>query len=274
MTDVRTPRAAVTARPAGFAGDIATLGRRALRLAVRDPEAIVPALIVGLFFFTVNVGSFGDLSFGGGTFDVKAFQLPVAVIFTVTGLSRAQALVVDIQDGYLDRLLVTPVRRLPLLLGLMVADLVVISLLAVCVLGLGTVVGVRFDTGVAGMAMFVVMAGAWGLAFTGIPYAIALKTGNPAAVNSSFLFFFPFAFLAPVFVPLEAMTGWLRAVAEYNPVTYLLGGMRSLIITSPGESAGWDPTALAQGWAAIVGVGVVTMSMSLLALRGRTRRGA
>jgi ABC-2 type transport system permease protein len=119
---------------------------------------------------------------------------------------------------------------------------------------------------VAGVLVFVFMGGLWGLAFTGFPYAIALKTGNPAAVNSSFILFFPFAFLTTSFLPRGALTGWLSTVAGYNPVTYLLGGMRSLF-------DGWDAAALGEGFAAIVGVGVVSMSLAFAALRGRIRRG-
>ena len=72
-------------------------------------------------------------------FDFKAFQLPVAIIFGVTGVSRAGALVTDIQDGYFDRLLLTPIRRLALLLGLMVADVVLVIALTIPVLVLGFV---------------------------------------------------------------------------------------------------------------------------------------
>ena len=66
-------------------------------------------------------------------------------------------------------------------------------------------------------------------------YAIALKTGNPAAVNSSFLLFFPFA--VPHLVvraPRRSSPGWLDTVAGYNPVTYLLEGLRSLVIDGLG----------------------------------------
>jgi ABC-2 type transport system permease protein len=131
---------------------------------------------------------------------------------------------------------------------------------------MGFVVGVGFDTGIAGIVLFVLLGGLWGLAFTGFPYAIALKTGSPAAVNSSFLLFFPFAFLTSSYVPTEALTGWLREVARFNPCTYLLEGMRSLVY------GGWDAAALAKAIAAIAGVGTVSMSLALAALRGRVRR--
>ena len=139
------------------------------------------------------------------------------MVFAVTGVSRANALVIDIQDGYLDRLLLTPVRRGTLLLGLMTADFVLITALAVPVLLLGLMLGIDVATGVLGIVAFVLLAGLWGLAFTGFPYAIALRTGNPTAVNNAFLLFFPFAFLTTAYLPQEAMTGWLATAVEVQP---------------------------------------------------------
>jgi ABC-2 type transport system permease protein len=262
-----TVRSDIRPRPAGFLADTRSMAGRALRAVPREPEFLAPALIVPVFFYFVNIGALQNLAQrSGAVTDFKAFQLPVAIIFAVTGISRASALVTDIQDGYFDRLLMTPIRRLSLLLGLMVADLAVVVVLSCLALLMGFAVGVSFGTGVAGVLVFVVMGGLWGLAFTGFPYAIALKTGNPAAVNSSFILFFPFAFLTTSFLPRQALTGWLSAVAAYNPVTYLLGGMRSLF-------DGWHAASLAEGFAAIVGVGTVSMTLAFLALQGRIRRG-
>ena len=256
------------ARKAGFLHDLGAVSLRAIRLTARDAEAVGPALVVPLFFLIVNIGSlqsFVERGFPEG-FDFKAFQLPVALVFAVTGISRAGSLVVDIQDGYLDRLLLTPIRRHTLLLGLMVADFVVVCIMAVPVVLLGLVLGVGYDTGVAGAALFVLLGGLWGLAFTGFPYAIALKTGNPIAVNNAFLLFFPFAFLTTAYVPQQALTGWLSTVANYNPTTYLLDALRSLIY------GGWDAAALAKGFAAVAGVAVVSFSLAFAALRGRVSR--
>lgn len=259
---------AIRARRPGFVSDLVTLGGRAVRLMLRDPESIIPALIVPVFFYVVNIGSLQDqIEQGFPGLDFKAFQLPVAIIFAVTGLSRAPGLVIDIKEGYFDRLTITPVKRPVLLLGLMIADLVLVLLLCLPVVALGFATGVRFETGVLGVIVFIVMGGLWGLAFTGFPYAIALKTGNPAAVNTSFILFFPFAFLTSTFAPKEALTGWLSTIANYNPVTYLLEGLRSLV------SEGWDGAALAKGMAAIVGVGAVSQTLALLALRGRLKSG-
>jgi ABC-2 type transport system permease protein len=268
MTATAGPAATIRARRSGFVRDIASVAARALRLIPRDVEGVIPALVVPVFFFAVNLGSLSDVFDQLGLpYAYAAFQLPVAIIFAVTGVSRASTLVIDIQDGYFDRMLMTPMNRLALLLGLMVADFALVVALCLPVVGLGYLVGVSFDTGLVGIMVFLLLAGLWGLVFTGFPYAIALKTGSPAAVNSSFILFFPFAFLTTAFTPKEYLTGWLSTVATYNPVTYLLDALRSLIYV------GWDWTVLAKGLACVLGVGVASMTLAFLALRGRVKRG-
>ena len=252
------------ARRSSALHDLAVIAKRATRGVFREPEFFIPALIVPVFFFVVNIGALQDFAQSSGVVDdFKAFQLPVAIVFAVTGVSRASALVTDIQGGYFDRLLLTPIRRPALLLGLMAADLMSVLMLAIPVLLLGLLLGVSFVTGVLGMIAFLLYGALWGLAFAGFPYAIALKTGNPAAVNSSFILFFPFAFLTTTFLPKEALTGWLSTIATYNPVTYVLAGLRSLI------TEGWEWAALGQGLLAILAVMIVSFGLASAAMRGR-----
>jgi len=252
------------ARKSSIFHDLRTVAKRACRSVFREPEFFIPALIVPVFFFVVNIGALQDFAEASGVVvDFKAFQLPVSIIFAVTGVSRASALVTDIQGGYFDRLLLTPIRRPALLLGLMAADLMAVMMLAVPVLILGLVLGVSFTTGILGMIAFLLYGALWGLAFAGFPYAIALKTGNPAAVNSSFILFFPFAFLTTSFLPKEALTGWLSTIATYNPVTYVLDGLRSLI------TEGWEWDTLAKGLGATALLAAFSFSLASLAMRGR-----
>lgn len=270
MTVVARPatvrRGAVTGREAGMVRDIVSVAGRALRQIPREPASVLPAVFVPAFFYTVNLGALER--FARGAFDYKAFLLPMAIAFAVTGMSRAPTLVTDIQSGYFDRLCMTPIRRTALLLGLMAADVVVIVALCVPVLAIGFGVGVRFATGAGGVAAFVAFSAVWGLVFTGFPYAVALATGSPAAVNASFVVFFPLFFLSDAVVPKQELTGWMSAIATYNPITYLLDALRSLI------TAGWQGSTLLEGLAALAGIGAVSMTLAMAALRGRVRRGA
>jgi ABC-2 type transport system permease protein len=259
---------ALRPRSAGLLHDLSAIAGRALRAVPRDTESVVPPIFIALFFFLVNVATLERLTEGqAASFDYTAFQMPTAILLGVTGVSRAYALVLDIQNGYFDRLLLTPVRRLAILLGHMAADVTVAFALTVPILVLGFIMGVRFEAGPLGLLLFVAIAGLWNLAFAGFGYAIALKTGNPAAVQSSFLLFFPFLFLTTSYVPRNQLAGWLDTVAGFNPVTYLLEGLRALVLQ------GWEWGDIAQAMAAVVVVGAISMSMCFAALRGRVRRG-
>ena len=260
--------AAVEARPSPALRDIASIAGRALRAVPRELETVIPPIFISLFFFVVNIGTLQHLTQSHiRGFDIKSFMMPTAILLGVTGVSRAGSLVLDIQDGYLDRLLLTPVRRIAILLGHMVADVAIALLLMVPILILGVALGVRMRTGLLGAVVFVVMGCVWSLAFAGFGYAIALKTGNPAAVNSTFMLFFPFLFLTSSYVPRSQLTGWLSAIAAWNPVTYILEGLRSLV------TQGWRWSSLGEAVLAIAAVGLVSMSLCFAALRGRTQRG-
>jgi ABC-2 type transport system permease protein len=247
---------------------VISIAGRALRGVPRELETVIPPIFIALFFFVVNIGTLQSITerhING--FDIKAFMLPTAILIGVTGVSRAGSLVLDIQDGYFDRLLLTPVRRLAILMGHMVADVAVACLLTVPILLLALALGVGITSGPIGVVAFIAMAGLWSLAFAGFGYAIALKTGNPAAVNSSFLLFFPFLFMTSSYVPRGQLTGWLNGIAAWNPVTYVLEGQRSLV------THGWQWADLGKALVAISVVGLLSMSLCLAALRGRTRRG-
>ena len=267
MSSAIAAPARVPAKQVGFLRNLMSLGGRSLRSIPRDPESIIPALVFPVFFFAVTVGALQDVAENLPGIDYKAFQLPVAILFAVTGLSRANVLVLDIQGGYFDRLALTPVNRLAMLLGFMVADMVLVIAMSIPVLIMGFLVGVRFETGILGVGVFLAITSVWAVVYNGFPYAIALKTGSPAAVNTSFLIFLPFMFLTTLFMPQEALTGWMATVVQYNPVTYLLQAMRSI------ASEGWVLGDIMAGLGATAALGAISIPLALLALLGRVRRG-
>lgn len=257
----------IRARPTGFVHDVATVAGRALRAVPGDLESVVSPVLIATFFFAVNIATLERLTEGQiAGFDYTAFQMPTAILLGVTGVSRAPSLVLDVQNGYLDRLLMTPMRRIAIMLGHLAADVAIATALAVPILVLGLILGTGFETGVLGALVFLVLAASWSLAFAGFGYAVALKTGNPAAVQSMFLLFFPFLFLTTSYVPRAQLSGWLDTVASFNPVTYILEGLRAL------ATEGWTIDVV---WAvaAIAAVGVLSMWLCLAALRARVIAG-
>ena len=256
----------IEARRAGFWRNLGSLGWRSIRGLRRDPEFIVPAFFIPVFFYLVNIGIFQDFAENIPGLDYREFQLPVAILFAVTGLSRAGVLVLDIQRGYFDRLALTPVNRFAMIIGFVVADLVAVVLVSIPVLIVGFIFGIGFDTNILGLLLFLLIGVCWAMVYNMISYGIALKTGNPTLVNLSFIMFFPVVFFSTIYLPLEYLTSWLGTIARYNPTTYVLDGMRSLL------TPGWDGAAIGYAFLGIAVVGVLTMSFALWGLRARLRR--
>lgn len=246
--------------------DTALLTRRALRETLRQPGNEVANVFIPLFFFAVTVGAVGEVAKNAfGVADYKGFQLPVAILQGAAGVAGGSglAMTTDIQSGYFEKLLLTPTPRFAIVLGRMFADGIKAMLLCILIIGLALGFGAGFETGLPGMALLVVAGGAFALAYSGIGMAIALKTGSPQAAQAGFLIFFPLLFLAPTFAPTDVFADWLKVIAQVNPVTYILEGMRALVIN------GWNGAAFLKMAAAITGIGVFTFALTALGLRSR-----
>lgn len=243
------------------------LTARAISEVRRQPAVEFTNLFIPLFFFFVVVGALDNVfAEGFGVTNYRGFQMPVAILQGAAGAASTSALamVTDIERGYFDKLLLTPVSRLSLVLGRLFADGIRVVSIAFLILVVGLVLGTGMESGPAGFVLVIVLAGLFGLAYAGIGLSIALRTGNAQAAQLGFLIFFPALFLSTAFAPKELFAGWLEFLATINPVTYVLEGMRSLVLE------GWDEEALAKAFLAIFGLGTFTFTMVVLALRHRT----
>jgi ABC-2 type transport system permease protein len=149
-------------------------------------------------------------------------------------------------------------------MGRLAADVVRIALLSTFILVIGLIFGAGLESGPLGGVVLVLMSASFGLAYSGIGMALALKTGSAQAAQLGFLIFFPLLFLSPAFAPKEFFAPWLEFLATVNPVTYIVEGMRSLVLD------GWDAAAIGKAFASIIAMGTFTMSLVLWGLRSRT----
>jgi ABC-2 type transport system permease protein len=220
-------------------------------------------MLVPIFFYFIMTGSLDTFAGSFGIDNWEAFQLPVGILFAVQGGSAGLNMVADIESGYFDKLLLTPANRVSLLIGAMAADFMRITIQAIIVLLVALATGLEFETGLPGAVVLVFMSSLFGLAYSGIGFAIALKTGNAQATQSMWFLTMPLLFLTTMFAPKEALTGWLETAATFNPMTYILEGMRALSMT------GWDATDIGVAFLTVIALGAVTMTLAFLALRGR-----
>ena len=244
--------------------EILLLGRRAVREIARYPEATIPALFIPLFFLVVNIGQVSKTFPSSTPFlhgqGYVAFQLPVSLMFAVATASSGLALVTEIDQGYFDKLLAAPIRRSSIIFGRLAADLVRGILGATVVLLAGLALGAHMESGVLGAVALVVLAALFGVGYAGFGILVALRTRNVQATNTSFLLFFPLLFLTPNFVPFDRLSSLMETLARINPVSYVIVGLRSLVID------GWDAGKLAASGAVIVGLVTLLTALSLRAI--------
>jgi ABC-2 type transport system permease protein len=265
-TAVATPPATGTGHPFREAlRSTMFLGLREVRTVVRTPAMFIPNLIVPIFFFYVMVGSLEEFANSFGVANWEAFQLPVAIMFAVTSGSAGLNMVVDIETGYFDKLLLTPAKRLSILLGAMGADFLRIVAQGLLVVAVAMLTGTEFATGVVGAVVMVLIASVAGIAYSGIGFAAALKTGNAQTTQSIWVLWIPLMFLSTTFAPLEALSGWLQVAARLNPMTYILGGLREL------SAHGWDVGEIGKALITVAALGTVTITLALRALLSRIR---
>ncbi len=243
---------------------------RTLVTIFRTPESILPPIGISLFFLVIYESTLGKAAGFipnlGGSY--LGFILPLSIVSSsLSGAGiAAQNMVRDIERGYFDKLLLTPVRRTTLLFGPILAGAVILGIQATLVLLVALLMGLEPATGFPGMLALIGLAILLGTGFAGFTVSAALGSGNAAATQGASFVFFPLTFLAPTFVPLDLLDGWLKTAATINPITYVLQAMRALLNT------GWDGEVLLKAVIACLILGAAMYSLALLALRVRTRR--
>jgi ABC-2 type transport system permease protein len=242
------------------------LGQRALREAWRTPEALLPTLFIPLFFLVVNVGQAGKIFPSASTGFLKgqgygAFQLPSSLLLAASFGTAALFLVEDIEGGYFDKLRAAPIPRTAIVLGRLIAELVKGLIIATALVLLALIFGIRIASGPLGFVLLIGLTALWSVVFVGFMQLIALKTRSAAATNSGGLVFFPLLFLTPNFVPRHLLTRPMEIAATFNPVTYVMEALRSLIL----EDLAW--TAILRGFAVVGVLGALMVYLNVRLIR-------
>jgi ABC-2 type transport system permease protein len=246
--------------------------RRSLRRVFRQPAVLVPTFIFPLFLLALNSAGLSSAADIPGFPTHSYLQFAMAVPFMQGALFSATTagteLATDIQTGFINRLQLTPLPRLLVLVGHLAGALAVSLIASAVYVTVGLIVGVSFESGPVGVLLLIVMAQCTALAFAGIGALFAARTGSPEAVQGLFPLLFVMFFLSSLSLPRPLIeTDWFRTVATWNPVSYLVEGMRSLIIT------GWDGGALWRGFLAagvISALGLMAASRALATRMERT----
>ena len=253
------------------ATQVATLARRSIVRTLRQPAMVVPALLFPTLLLAVNSGGL-DSATRLPNFPTDSYvTFALAITFVQGAIFAANSagtnVANDIETGFLNRLSLTPLRGAALLAGQLAGAVALGLLQAVTFLSVGLVAGAGLKAGVGGALVIVVLAVLIALAFGSIGALTALRTGSGEAVQGIFPLLFAALFLSSLTLPRDLIqTDWFRTIATWNPVSYMLEAIRSLLIT------GWDAEALALGFAAAGGIVIVAVALAAAALRTRLVR--
>ena len=257
-------------KPAPVRTQVALLTKRLVLKVLREPAVTIPNLAISVFFLLTYNGAFGSspdvVALAGGNY--LNFVLPVTVLFaSISGGAAGLTLVADLETGYFRRQLSMPLSRLSIVLAAILLGAIQCLAQATLIVVMGMFLGADPATGLPGLLVLLGYALLWGMGFAGYSVATGLKSGNAQAAQAATFIFFPLMFLAPVFLPMDQLAGWIQAIAKVNPTTYMLEAMRSVMIT------GWVASSLLKGLAAGGLFALITLTAAVKVARQKTSRG-
>jgi ABC-2 type transport system permease protein len=243
---------------------------RALKKTIRTPILIFSALALPVLFlvlFSQIFTQFGNLpGFPGGGY----VQFVVAGIIIINPLfgsqGAADALVDDINSGFVSKMLITPVNRAAILFGRLLHDMTMILIPVAITLVLGYALGATVTTGAPGILLILLTAAFFALAMSGLMMAIGVTTKSAQAVAGlALVITFPLAFVSTAFVPYEFLPGWAQAFSNVNPFSYVVNAVRVLM------STGFVWSTILAAYAVIAVFAAVTIGATLFQFRSVVR---
>src|SRR5438309_6556084 len=249
----------------------AVLGRRAVIRTARQPANVVFPLIFPMLLFAVNAGGLKAETrlpgFPTDSFVAFALAVPFVQGALLATINANVEFARDIQTGFLNRLALTPVRGIVLLVGQLGGLVTIAVVQAVFYLAVGLAFGVRLQSGIGGAAMLLLLETCIALAFASLGSWAGVRAGSPGAVQGLFPVFFVFLFLSSMNIPRQLIsTTWFRWVATINPVSYLIEAVRSLVIQH------WRWETIGLGFAVGAGMSLIGFALATHALVGRLAR--
>jgi ABC-2 type transport system permease protein len=167
--------------------------------------------------------------------------------------------IMEIDRGVMDRFLVSPVSRMAIIAGRLMQMATITVVQAAILLGLGMLLGARFEGGLAGLLVLMLCGVLVALPFGALSNALALVIRRQESlIGASNFVLLPLTFLSPVFMVPTLMPRWIQRVLYLNPVTWSVQAARSALSPDPD----WMLIVTRLAW-----LGVLSVASAWLAAR-------
>ncbi len=245
-----------------------TLAKRSIKSTLRQPPQFVPGLAFPMLLCAVNTASLSKVFRNqGGTSGYLNFVLVSVIIqgvlFSASGAGMDVA--TDIQDGFLDRLISSPLARPAILIGRIGGSAVLGFMQGSLFMVILALFGARVMGGPAAIVTILLGTVLLATAIGGASSALALRTGSAEAVQAFTPMFFTLIFLSSAFYPKEKMRGWYKQIVVHNPLSWFIEAMRELVV----KGWSWSAAGKAIGIPLVLVVLGVTWAGRMLAWRLR-----
>jgi ABC-2 type transport system permease protein len=246
---------------------------RSVRQTFRRPQLMAPILVFPTVLLAIQTGGAGSAVDLPGFPPVQSFlqfMLAGAMMqsLMLAATSGGIALAVDIEMGFTDRLFAAPITRYAVVLGRLAGTAALGAFAAVWFLAIGLIFGTEIEGGVAGALVAIALTVAATVAIGGIGSSVALRTGRASIVQGLFPLVFVLLFLSTAFFPEGLMVEPAQTIAKYNPLSFVVEGIREPII------AGLKGSDTLDAVLAIAGIAVFSGLLSARALQRRLMTGA
>jgi ABC-2 type transport system permease protein len=246
------------------------LGRRSVLGTVRQPVIWFPAVLFPLLIAAINSAALGRSTSLPGFPPVESFSqfllvgtLTQGVLFG--GIIGGSDMALDIENGFFERLVASPVARWAILVGRLVGSAVLGAFQAVVFVTVFALFGSTVEGGAGAVVVMILTAATLALGVGGFAAGLGLRTGSQEAVQNMFPLLFVLIFVSSAFFPTTLMRGWYRTAAEANPISWMIDGLRELVI------AGFDWSAAATALAVAAGIAALTLTLATTQFRRRLR---
>ena len=205
--------------------------QRLLRNLLRQPWWVVISLVQPIIWLTLYGQLFKRVvelpGFNSGSY--ISFVTPGVVIMSAlfAGGWNGMGMIMDMNQGVMDRLLVSPINRAAIIVGRVLSMSVSTVIQSLILIVLVFVFGARFEGGIPGIVVLLVCAVLLGAPFAALSSALALAIRRQESViGASNFILMPLTFLSPVFMAKNVMPDWIRSISRFNPVNWSVEAAR------------------------------------------------
>ncbi|MYD35993.1 MAG: hypothetical protein F4X20_03060 [Dehalococcoidia bacterium] len=241
---------------------------RNFRAWITQPGQFLPTIFINIIFMVVFVAAFDNVSMlpGFPTDSYVTYLMPMIIVQAMifSGIDAGFNLLTDDLSGYLNKLLLAPIYRIAILLGVLLVSATRGAIQGVTIIAVGLLMGASSESGMLGLLFVLLLGTLFGVAWSCLGLIIAIRTRSVQVTQSMFIFFFPAVFMTTAFMPKDLMAEWFQVAVSVNPVNYVMEAIRAIVVV------GWEWEHILPGMSILVVMTIAALTATTILYRRAT----